>query len=146
MALAKEIYKEFENIVGKRNISEDAGVLESYRCIAQQSSAHYGPYVGHMTPLPQAVILPASTDEVQQIVKLANRNHTPLVPVSSGPPHFNGDTVPSVSEAVIVDLSGMKKIIKIDRRNKIVIVEPGVTYAELQPALLALAARHYQLG
>ena len=67
MALAKDIYKAFEDIVGKRNISEDAGVLESYRCIAQQSSAHYGPYVDHKTPLPQAVILPGNTDEVQQI-------------------------------------------------------------------------------
>jgi FAD/FMN-containing dehydrogenase len=29
----------------------------------------------------------------------------------------------------------MNQIRRIDRRNKIVIIEPGVTYAELEPAL-----------
>ena len=68
MAFAKEIYRAFENIVGKRNISEDKGVLETYRCIAQQSSAHYGPYVDQLTPLPQAVILPGTAEEVQNTI------------------------------------------------------------------------------
>jgi FAD/FMN-containing dehydrogenase len=57
------------------------------------------------------------------------------VPVSSGAPHFYGDTVPSVAEAVVVDLSRMKAIKKIDRRNKVAVIEPGVTFSELIPAL-----------
>jgi hypothetical protein len=40
-----------------------------------------------------------------------------------------------VPEGVIVDLSRMKEIKKIDCRNRIVIIEPGVTYSELKPAL-----------
>ena len=63
MALANEIYEAFEDVVGRRNISQDKGILESYRCITAQSSAHYGPY-DHKTPLPQAVILPGTTEEV----------------------------------------------------------------------------------
>jgi FAD/FMN-containing dehydrogenase len=43
--------------------------------------------------------------------------------------------VPSVPEAVIVDLRRMNKIIRIDRRNRMMIIEPGVTYPQLQPAL-----------
>ena len=35
MALDKEIYQAFEDVVGKRNISQDQGVLETYKCIAQ---------------------------------------------------------------------------------------------------------------
>ena len=54
---------------------------------------------------------------------------------SSGEPRFRGDTVPSVPEAVIVDLRRMNKIVRIDRRNRMVIIEPGVTYPQLQPAL-----------
>ena len=65
----------------------------------------------------------------------ANTTDTPLIPVSSGSPHFHGDTVPSAPESVIVDLSRMNQIKRIDRRNKIVVIEPGVTYAELEPAL-----------
>jgi FAD/FMN-containing dehydrogenase len=72
---------------------------------------------------------------VQQVVTWANQTKTPLVPVSSGEPRFRGDTVPSVPEAVIVDLSRMDKIVRIDRRNRMVIIEPGVTYPQLQPAL-----------
>ena len=57
------------------------------------------------------------------------------MPVSSGPPHFHGDTVPSTGGAVIVDLSGMKRVIKVDRRNRFVVIEPGVTFGQLQPEL-----------
>jgi len=80
-------------------------------------------------------VRPRNVDDVQKIIFWANETQTPLVPVSSGAPHFRGDTDPTVAEAVIVDLSGMKKILKIDRRNRLALIEPGVTYTELQPAL-----------
>jgi len=80
-------------------------------------------------------VQPKSVDEVQKIVLWANETQTPLVPVSSGGPHFRGDTYPTVPEAVMVDLRGMKRILKIDRRNRLALIEPGVTYTELQPAL-----------
>jgi FAD/FMN-containing dehydrogenase len=84
---------------------------------------------------PWSVVRPQNVVQVQELVKWANQTQTPLVPVSSGPPHFHGDTVPSSPGAVMVDLSGMKKIIHIDTRNRMVIMEPGVTYGELQPEL-----------
>jgi FAD/FMN-containing dehydrogenase len=84
---------------------------------------------------PRCIVRPKNAAQVQNLVRWANQTATPLIPVSSGPPHCNGDTVPSVAEAVIVDLSPMKAILKIDRRNKMAVVEPGVTYAELDPAL-----------
>jgi FAD/FMN-containing dehydrogenase len=84
---------------------------------------------------PDLRIAPKNTDEVQKIVIWANETQTPLVPVSSGSPHFRGDTYPTAPEAVMVDLSNMKRILKIDRRNRLALIEPGVTYTELQPAL-----------
>ena len=80
-------------------------------------------------------VQPKNVDEVQKIVLWANETQTPLVPVSSGGPHFRGITYPTVPEAVIVDLHGMNRILKIDRRNRLALIEPGVTYTELQPAL-----------
>ena len=112
-------------IVGKGKVLDDAETLAAY---AQDES-----FARPMKPW--SVVKPKNVAEVQQIVQWANQTGTPLVPVSSGGPHFNGDTVPSVPQAVIVDLSGMKRIIKINRRNCLVLIEPGVTYAELQPAL-----------
>ena len=60
---------------------------------------------------PMMVVKPKNADEVQGIVKWANQTRTPLVPVSSGLPHFRGDSIPSSEGAVIVDLSGMNRII-----------------------------------
>ena len=84
---------------------------------------------------PGSIVKPGKLSEVQSIVKWANKTGTPLIPVSSGTPHFYGDTVPGVGGATIVDLSGMKRIIRIDRRNRVAMIEPGVTFGELIPAL-----------
>ena len=82
---------------------------------------------------PEYVVKIRNAGDVARILKLANETLTPIVPVSSGPPHFKGDTIPSTGGAIIVDLSDMKKIIRVDRPNRVVMVEPGVTFAELKP-------------
>ena len=84
---------------------------------------------------PKLIITPTNADEVQKIIEWANDELIPLVPVSSGPPHFRGDTVPSIVNSVIVDLSGMKNVIRIDRRNRVTMIEPGVTFDQLIPEL-----------
>jgi FAD/FMN-containing dehydrogenase len=116
---------ELARIVGNDNILDSPTVLESY---SKDSS-----FVNRI--MPKCVVKPGNVDEVQRIVKWANETLTPLVPISSGPPHFRGDTVPSVAGAVIIDLSKMKRVIRIDPRNKIAMIEPGVTFDELQSAL-----------
>jgi FAD/FMN-containing dehydrogenase len=84
---------------------------------------------------PRYMVKPKDVGEVQRIVLWANKTHTPLIPVSSGGPHFRGDTLPTIHGSVIVDLSGMNRILKIDRRNRLALIEPGVTYTRLLPEL-----------
>jgi len=84
---------------------------------------------------PRAVVKPTTMEQVQTIVRWANETGTNLIPLSSGPPHFRGDTIPASEGMVIVDLTRMKKIIRVDRRNRVCMVEPGVTFGELIPAL-----------
>ncbi len=75
-------------------------------------------------------------ESVKKLVTLAKETGTGLVPVSSGGPHFHGDTVPSISDAIIVDLSGMKKVDLIDTFERVAsMIEPGVTFGELIPAV-----------
>ncbi|MFC1927788.1 FAD-binding oxidoreductase [Chloroflexota bacterium] len=112
-------------IIGKQRVISKPEVLDRY--------SHDNSFTAPIRP--RLVVQPRDGDEVQKVVVWANETKTPLVPVSSGEPRFRGDTVPSVPEAVIVDLSRMDNIIRIDRRNRMVIIEPGVTYAQLQPAL-----------
>ncbi len=110
-------------IVGARNVSFDPAVLDEYsRDISFVNSVR-----------PYCVVKPKSSGEVQKIVKLANKTQTPLVPVSSGSPHFRGDTVPGTGGAVVVDLRQMNKVIFVDRPRRVAMVEPGVTFGELIP-------------
>jgi FAD/FMN-containing dehydrogenase len=87
------------------------------------------------TMRPRYSVFPADVTQVEKIVQWANTTNTPLVPVSSGAPHLGRGSTPSVPESVMVDLSRMNGILKIDRRNRLALIQPGVTYAQLLPAL-----------
>ncbi len=101
-----------------------------------ESLAAYASDSSFATPMkPAAVVKVQSAEQVEALVKWANQTQTPLVPVSSGAPHYKGDTVAEMPGSVIVDLSGMKKILNINRQQRMAVVEPGVTYGELQAAL-----------
>ena len=117
--------KELAKIVGSRHVLVKPDILEEY-----SADSSFVPPVR-----PRCVVRPENVAEVQAIVKWANESRTPLVPVSSGGSHSRGDTIPSVDGVIIVDLSRMKKILRIDARNKVAMVEPGVTFDELQAAL-----------
>jgi len=117
--------KKLAKIVGAGNVSHDRAILEEY---SRDMS-----FVNTLRPV--CVIKPTNASDIQKIVNLANETLTPLVPVSSGPPHFRGDTVPGTGGAVIVDLTKMKKVIRVDRAHRVAMVEPGVTFGELIPAV-----------
>jgi hypothetical protein len=119
------IQEKLAQIVGAGNVDSQKSVLDSY---ARDMS-----FVKPMRPA--AVIKIKNLDDIQKIVKLAKETKTPLVPVSSGTPHFRGDTVPGTGGAVIVDLSGMKRVIHISRKERMVMFEPGVTFADLKEAV-----------
>jgi FAD/FMN-containing dehydrogenase len=112
-------------IVGAGNISREQATLEEY---SKDMS-----FVN--TVKPEYVVKPRNTGDVEKIVNLARETLTPLVPISSGPPHFRGDTVPGIGGTIIVDLSSMKRIIRVDSLNRVAMFEPGVTYGELIPAV-----------
>ncbi|MBN1190470.1 MAG: FAD-binding oxidoreductase [Dehalococcoidales bacterium] len=109
----------------KEQVVDDPEMLEAYA--RDESFVH---------PLkPRAIVKPENAVQIADLVRWAGETDTPLVPVSSAGPHFRGDTVPSSPGAIMVDLSGMKKIIHIDVHNRMIIIEPGVTYDEIQPEL-----------
>ncbi len=111
-------------IVHSKNISEDSGILEGFSADLDEAGGKS----------PWLLVYPETREQVQGIVRLANEYATALIPVSSGPPRFRGDTVPE-KEGVIVDFSRMKRILRIDSESRYVMIEPGVTYGELIPEL-----------
>ena len=73
MALLKEAYRALEDIVGQDNISDDPALLDTYRYPQNATSVHLGPFYHVLTPRGGSVLLPASTEEVQAIVKVCNK-------------------------------------------------------------------------
>ncbi len=112
-------------IVGEEHVCTDPEILDAYR----------GDRSFVLPIKPAFVVRPKNADEVHRLVVWANQTTSQLIPVSSGPPHFYGDTAPGAPGCVIVELGRMDRILRIDRRNKMAVIEPGVTYHQLAPEL-----------
>ncbi len=123
--------KKLTSIVGTHNVISDQVNLRQY--------SHDMSFVHAVTPA--CIVKPGTALEIGKIVDLARKNRIPLVPVSSGFPHFRGDTVPTTGYSVIVDLTRMKNIIHVDREARSVMFEPGVTFGELIPAVTRAGLR-----
>ncbi len=109
------------SIVGGENVIENPDFFSS--------SVWFKTGENQLTP--DFLVKAASTEQVQEVVKLANELALPLIPVSSSAPHKTGGVSVDVPGAIVLDMSGMKKIIRIDRTHCIAVVEPGVTWEEL---------------
>lgn len=120
---------ECEAIVGAGHVMDDPATLEKY--------SHDQSFVPPSQP--HLVVFPGSINEVQEMVRLANRTATPLVPLSSGL-NLHGAAIPARG-GVILNLSKMDKILSLDTDNWFVVIEPGVTYEQLQDRLSAHSLR-----
>ena len=85
--------------------------------------------------LPAYAVAVQSAEQVQKCVAWANESKTPLIPVSSKGAHRKGGAAPAVPGAVILDLSGMDRIVSVNPQFRMTVVEPGVTYGRLQEEL-----------
>ena len=84
---------------------------------------------------PEMVFRPQSGEDVVKMVEWAREDNKKLYVSSSQNPHFSGLSAPLCEGAVMVDLSGMNKIISANRQQRMAVIEAGVTYEELIPAL-----------
>lgn len=117
------VKQDLSGIVGSKHVSDDHRILLNY--------SHDNSFVKPVKP--SCVVFPKSTQEVQELVKYANDKFIPLIPRSSRI-SFYGAGIPSQG-GVIVDLTRMNKILEINALNKMVTVEPGVTWSQIQSEL-----------
>src|SRR5713226_4172549 len=82
---------------------------------------------------PDIVVLPASTEEVAQIVKIAARHHVPVVPRGAGT-GLSGGAIPLYGGIVIV-FTRMNRVLEIDYTNLRAVVQPGLVNLHLSTAL-----------
>jgi FAD/FMN-containing dehydrogenase len=114
---------ELAKIVGKENVSDAPADLLKYS--KDRSLVPPG--------MPEFVVCPTSSEKVSEVLKWANTNNVPVVPVSSKE-HFNGGAVPKQG-GVVMDLSKMNSILEIDADLKQARLQAGVTWGQLNPIL-----------
>src|SRR5438128_1226096 len=117
--IPQNLITKFAAIVGADHCLSEPDQLVTYECDALTS----------FHARPGLVVLPNSTAEVVEVVKLARKVGLPIVPRGSGT-GLSGGALP-VPGCILLGLSRMKRIIEIDFDNQFVRVEPGVINLEI---------------
>ncbi len=135
MVLEKTILKEFQDVVGTENINDGEVMTNAYAYNWCMEIFNYmeGKEPIPFSPIPKAVVLPSSTEEVESIVKLCNKYGIKFKAQSTGLGPWNQ---PSTDNSIIIDLRRMNKIVKIDAKNLYAVIEPYVSGAQLQVEIM----------
>ena len=125
MPLPREIYAELEQVVGPRYISDRPWILAGVR--APQPSTPVKP------PSPEAVLLPGSAEEVQQIVRICNRHGIRFIATVSS---LIGFAYPNGPGTIILQLKRMNRLVEINAQDRYAVIEPGVRHGQLRTELM----------
>lgn len=83
---------------------------------------------------PELVVLPATTEQVSEVVRLAAAEHTAIITRGMGSGLAAG-SIPIISGGIVVSLTRMNQILEIDSDNSTVLTQAGVITADLQAAV-----------
>lgn len=119
-------------IVGGANLSITNLDRLSY-CRDLNPMANLATNDGKFGPMPDVIVWPTSTDQVVQLVRLANERRVPLIPYGAGS-GVCGGTVP-LRGGVIVDLKKMRRILLLDEKSLTVTAEAGIIGQHLEMEL-----------
>src|SRR5512137_1550901 len=112
-----DILRELREIVGDR-VSASPGEMCCYAGDASQ-----------VVGLPDFVVRPVSTSQVSRILRLCSEQLIPVTARGAGTGLAGGCS--PVLGGIVLDMSGMNRILEIDIENQQVIVEPGVVAEKL---------------
>jgi FAD/FMN-containing dehydrogenase len=124
--IPKTAQKELTDLLGEKNVCFTRELLSVYRVMA------WGPWIRDAIN-PHGMVQPKTVEEVQGIMKIANKYKIPTMVVGSSGPAV------CINGGLIVDsYSRMRTIHKIDPEGGFALIEPGVTNGELLKALRPL--------
>jgi glycolate oxidase len=110
------------SIVGKDNYTDELIDLVSYSSDASEHRHR-----------PEGAVWSMDTDQVSKVLKLANAHGLPVTPRGAGT-GYAGSAVPEKG-GIVLDLCRMNKIFEISIDDRLVKVQPGVVYADLEKKL-----------
>ncbi len=109
-----QFIEELRAVVGHGGVIAEHDQLKTYECDG----------LTNFRQIPEAVVLPRSTEEVQGIVRLCARDRIPFVARGAGT-GLSGGALPAAG-GIVISLARMNRILDIDIENQRVVVEPGV--------------------
>jgi len=116
---------EFGEAVGSDWVFASDDMLETYR------DAYSLDWGTDSEPLASAAIAPANTEEVQKVVRIANKYGIPFWTISTGKNYGYGGPAGIVRGSLTLDLKRMNKILEVNEDHAYVVVEPGVSFFDL---------------
>ena len=119
------ILNELRAIVGARALITSTEELHTYECDG----------LTQYRVLPQAVLLPDSTEQVQAIVRVCHREKIPFVARGSGT-GLSGGALP-VQNGLVISLTRMNRVLEVDLPNARVVVQPGVANLDVTARVAA---------
>ena len=121
--LETKLISQLQKIAGKEAVLTSKEDLTTYSYDGTTTWAH----------LPDIVVLPATTEQVSQILKLANENRIPVTPRGAGT-NVSGGSIP-IKGGIVLCTTKMNKILDINKTNLTATVEPGVVLQDFNIAL-----------
>ena len=122
-----ELLEQLRKAVGEGHVVSGAAVHDDYT---------HDEALTTVPVVPLAVVLPGSTDEVSEVLKVASEHGVPVVARGSGT-GLSGAAVP-VADGILLAFDRMKRIREMDTENQVAVVEPGVTLEQLNAELAPL--------
>jgi FAD/FMN-containing dehydrogenase len=120
-----EALRQFEAAVGKEWVFTSDEDVDLYRDA-------YSPFWGEPEErVASAAVAPKTVEQVQQVVRAANRYKVPLYTISTGRNLGYGGSAPVYSGSVVLDLKRMNRVLEVNETNAYALVEPGVSYFDL---------------
>jgi glycolate oxidase len=116
---------ELRRALGPEHVVTEIEQLRVYECDG---------LTGHRA-IPELVVLPASTEEVQTVVRACHREGVPFVARGAGTGLSGGAT--PLAGGVVVSLARMNRILEVDLESRRVVVEPGVANLDVTRAVAA---------
>lgn len=113
------VYNALVQIVGDGHVSNRPEELHTYSRDLGTAEPH----------LPDYVVAPRTTEEVQEVVRLANRERLPVVPLGGGL-SLAGLAVP-LRGGIALDMKRMDSIIEVNEKARYVVIEAGVSQGKL---------------
>jgi len=117
------VCQELRDKIGVDKVKDDEAILVTYAC-------DYSPA---LFSKPGLVILPESSQDVRDVLMLANRERIPVTVMSAGV-NIGGLTVPSEG-GIVLDFRNMDRILEINTDANYAVIEPGVTFDRFTSAL-----------